>query len=98
MSDRQAARWTAELSARLKGRRALANIRAGLQRREYKTRPPEVRAKLKAAAADRLACGEVPNGRAWTAAEAARRTGRTVTAVHKRRRKLKVPDGRRPPR
>jgi hypothetical protein len=106
--------WTEErranLSARFKGRKygpqALANIRAGLRRRKYKRHPPEVRAKLKAAAAARLARGEVPNGRAWTPAEdalvravpvreAARRTKRTVTAVYKRRRKLGVADGRR---
>jgi hypothetical protein len=110
----QATPWTAErratVSARLKARRygpqALANIRAGLRRRKYKKHPPEVRARIKAAMAARLARGEVPNGRAWTRAEdrmvrtlpvdeAARRTGRTLTAVYKRRRKLGVHGERR---
>jgi hypothetical protein len=61
---------------------------------------------MRAAAARRLARGEVPNGRAWTTAEdrlirtlptavAAKRTRRTVTAVYKRRRKLRVLAARR---
>jgi hypothetical protein len=114
MSEEQARWWTderrAEWSAKMKGRtyspQGLANIRTGLKRRKYKMHPPEVRAKMRASAAARLARGVVPNGRAWTAAEdefvrtlsapeAAERTGRPIAHVYKRRRKLRVPDGRR---
>jgi hypothetical protein len=72
-------------------------MRAG---RTGKPHSAATRAKMRAAAAARLARGVVPNGRAWTreedevvltlpTADAARRTGRTVTAVYKRRRKLR---------
>jgi hypothetical protein len=110
----QSARWTddrrAEMSAKLKGRtygpEALANIRAGHQRKTYTKHTPEAKTKMRAAAAARLARGQVPNGRAWTPGEddlvrtlpapaAAGQTGRPITHVYKRRRKLKVPDGRR---
>jgi hypothetical protein len=100
------AEWSAKTTGRTYGPAALANIRAGLKRRKYTKHPPAVRAKMRAAAARRLARGEVPNGRAWTpdqdavvkalpATEAARELGRPVGQVYKRRRKLKVPDGRR---
>jgi hypothetical protein len=109
----RAARWTperrAERSARPK-QKPLGPLggaaRKGRRRPGVIRHTPETRAKMRAAAARRLARGEVPNGRAWTpaqdavvkavpAAEAARRLRRTLAAVYKRRRKLRVPDGRR---
>jgi hypothetical protein len=69
--------------------------------RTGKPHTTETRAKMRCAAAARLARGEVPNGLAWTPEEddlvltlptkaAARRTGQSVTAVYKRRRKLRA--------
>jgi hypothetical protein len=106
----RAARWTperrAERSARPKRRPPAPRVRAVARKARRKPgvarHTPETRAKMRAAAARRLARGQVPNGRAWTraedelvltrsAAEAAKRTARTLTAVYKRRRKLRVP-------
>jgi hypothetical protein len=109
-----AAPWTkrrrARMSKRFKGKslppRVAAAVRTAQRKRRGARHTAEARAKMRAAAARRLARGEVPNGRAWTpdqdavvkalpAAEAARGLGRPVGQVYKRRRKLKVPDGRR---
>ena len=106
--------WTADrrarLSERFKGKpvppATAAAIRKAQRKRRGAKHTDEARAKMRAAAARRLAGGRVPNGRAWTpaedelvrtrpAAEVARRTGHPVSSVYKRRRKLRVPDGRR---
>ena len=84
----------------------VAAIRRAQRRRRGAKHTAAARAKMRAAAARRLAGGRVPNGRAWApdedelvrtrpAPEVARRTGHPVSSVYKRRRKLRVPDGRR---
>jgi hypothetical protein len=97
-------KWRRKLSAQFGGKPVAPHVAAAIRKAQRKRRvskhTPETRAKMRAAAAARLARGVVPNGRAWTRAEdelvktlptkvAARRTGRTVTAVYKRRRKLR---------
>jgi hypothetical protein len=92
------------MSERFKGRALgpahVEAIRKAQARRRGRKRPPEDRAKIREAMAAKLATGWRPNGRAWTDAEdklvltlplkeTARRTGRTWTAVYKRRRKLR---------
>jgi hypothetical protein len=100
--------WTEERRAKLaeqfRGQPVAPHVAAAIRNAQRKRtgskHTAETRAKMRAAAAARLARGEVPNGRAWTeaedesvltlpTAEAARRTGRTLTAVYKRRRKLR---------
>jgi hypothetical protein len=80
-------------------------IRKAQRRQRGAKHTPEARAKMRATAAARLARGDAPNGRVWTPDqdavvrafpphEAARKLHRPVSQVYKRRRKLKVPDGR----
>jgi hypothetical protein len=95
----------ARLSERFKDKPVAPHVAVAIRKAQEKRRgtrhTPETRAKMRAAAAARLAHGMVPNGRAWTKAEdelvltlpiaeAAKRTERTQTAVYKRRRKLRM--------
>lgn len=93
-----------KLSEQFKGKPVAPHVAAAIRTAQRKRRgykhTPETKTKMRAAAKARLARGIVPNGRAWTKAEdelietlptevAAQRTGRTITAVYKRRRKLR---------
>jgi hypothetical protein len=93
-----------KMSEQFKGKPVAPHVAAAIRKAQRKRlgskHTPETRAKMRAAATARLARGLVPNGRAWTEAEdelvltlptdeAARRAGRSVTAVYKRRRKLR---------
>jgi hypothetical protein len=104
-------RWTPERRKaqgdRCRGKKRPRHVIQAMRKgRTGKRHTAEARAKMRAAAARRLARGEVNNGRAWTpaedelvrslpAAEVVRRTGHPLSSVYKRRRKLRVPDGRR---